>query len=160
MLNHVALLGRLAQDPELRQTNSGTPVASFDLAVQGYSKDAPADFIPVVCWDKTATFASQWLTKGRQIVVEGRLTARKYTDKDGNKRKTAEIVAENVYFGDSKRDGDGSNAYVNAMAPQQGYGSQTGYPPAPGGYATAQQSFPTSPPMYEEIDEDDGNLPF
>ena len=164
MLNHIVVMGRLTADPELRRTQSGTAVTSFTLAVDRDFKaengERETDFIPCVAWRGTAEFVQKYFSKGRMAVVAGRLQIRPWTDKDGNKRRSAEIVAENVYFGDSKRDGDGSNAYSNAMAPQQGYGSQTGYPPAPGGYATAQQSFPTAPPMYEEIDEDDGNLPF
>ena len=89
MFNHVGLLGRLAQEPEIRYTTGGTPVARFDLAVPVPSKkkDTPPDYIPVVCWDKWADFCGKYLTKGRQVVVEGRITTRKWQDNDGKHRK-------------------------------------------------------------------------
>ena len=112
MLNHIVIMGRLARDPELRRTQTGTPVASFRLAVDRDFKDKSTgerstDWIDVVAWRQTAEFVSRFFTKGRMAVVEGRLQMRDWTDKDGNKRTSAEVVAENVYFGDSKRDGDG-----------------------------------------------------
>lgn len=93
MYNHVGLLGRLAQEPELRYTQNGVPVASFDLAVQVPSKDknTPPDYIPIVCWQEQAEFVSRYLTKGRQIVVEGRLSTRKYTGSDGKNHKVVEV---------------------------------------------------------------------
>ncbi len=109
MLNKIFVMGRLTKNPELRRTGSGTPVASFTLAVdrdfksQGGEKET--DFIDIVAWRSTAEFVSKFFSKGRMAVVEGRLQIRDWTDKDGNKRKNAEIVADNVYFGDSKRDG-------------------------------------------------------
>ena len=166
MLNHIVVMGRLTKDPELRRTQNGTAVTSFSLACDRDYKpeggERETDFLDIVAWRSTAEFVQKYFSKGRMAVVAGRLQIRPWTDKDGNKRRSAEIVAENVYFGDSKRDGDGSNAYANAMAPQQGYGSQTGNPPAPAGYASAQQSFPTAPPAMDrldDLDEDDG-LPF
>lgn len=95
MFNHVGLLGRLAQEPEIRYTQSGIPVASFDLAVQVPSKDknTPPDYIPITCWDKQAEFAGRYLTKGRQIVVEGRLSTRKYTGSDEKTHKVVEVNA-------------------------------------------------------------------
>ena len=109
MLNHIVLMGRLCADPELRRTNSGTPVTSFTLAVdrdfKSQSGEKEADFVPVIAWRNTAEFVSKYFTKGRMAVVEGRLQLRDWTDKDGNKRRSAEVVADNVYFGDSKRDG-------------------------------------------------------
>ena len=110
MLNNVTLLGRLAQDPEIRTTQNGTKVASFDLAVPTYNKEAEPDYIPIVCWKATATFADRYLSKGRQIVVEGRIKTRKYKDKDGNNRKAVEVVAESLYFADSNKDGGQDNA--------------------------------------------------
>lgn len=106
-LNSVNLLGRLAQDPELRHTGNGTPVTSFDLAVNVPSADqnTAADFIPIVCWKNTAEFAERYLSKGRQIVVEGRIKTRKYTDRDGNNRKAVEVVASRLYFADSNNNG-------------------------------------------------------
>lgn len=108
MLNRIVIQGRLCADPELRRTNSGTPVTTVNVAVdrdfknQDGSRDT--DFIPVVAWKGTAEMLGKYFTKGRMIVVDGRLQIRDWTDKDGNKRRTAEIVANNVYFGDAKRD--------------------------------------------------------
>ena len=109
MLNKVFIMGRLTRDPELRRTQSGTAVASFTLAVERDFKDKETgarttDFIEVVAWRQAAEFVSRYFTKGRMAVVEGRLQIRDWTDKDGNKRRTAEIVTEQVYFGDSKRE--------------------------------------------------------
>ena len=107
MLNHIVLMGRLTRDPELRHTGNGIAVASFSLAVdrdfksQGGEKET--DFVDIVAWRSTADFVSKFFTKGRMAVVEGRLQLRDWTDKDGGKRRSAEVVAEHVYFGDSKR---------------------------------------------------------
>ena len=134
MLNRIIVMGRMTRDPELRRTNSGTAVASCTVAVdrdfKSQSGEKETDFIDVVAWRNTAEFVSKYFSKGRMAVVEGRLQIRDWTDKDGNKRRTAEIVADSVYFGDSKRDG----------------GYNPGYAPAPSG-------------GFSEI-EDDGNLPF
>lgn len=110
MLNKIMLMGRLTRDPELRYTQTGKPVASFTLAVDRDFKDKQSgertcDFINIVAWNHSAEFVSKYFTKGRMAVVEGRLQIRGWTDKDGNKRTIAEVVAENIYFGDSKRDG-------------------------------------------------------
>ena len=107
MLNHITVMGRLTRDPELRHTQSGVPVASFSIACDRDFKDKSTgeratDFIDVVAWRSTGEFASKYLTKGRMAVVSGRLQMRDWTDKEGNKRRSAEIVAENIYFGDSK----------------------------------------------------------
>ena len=115
MLNRVILMGRLTADPELRQTGSGISVATFRVAVdRNYqakgSAERQADFIPCVAWRQTAEFISKFFSKGRMIVVAGRLQIRNWEDKDGNKRRSAEVVADSVYFGDSKRDGDGGKA--------------------------------------------------
>lgn len=113
MLNHVTVMGRLTRDPELRRTGSGIAVASFTLAVdRDYKPDGgerECDFIDCVAWRQTGEFVSKYFGKGRMAVVDGRLQIRNWTDKDGNKRRSAEIVADNVYFGDSKKvsDGDG-----------------------------------------------------
>ena len=108
MLNHIVLMGRLCADPELRRTNSGTPVTSFTLAVdrdfKNQNGEKEADFVPVIAWRNTAEFVSKYFTKGRMAVVDGRLQMRNWTDNNGNKRTTAEVVAENVYFGDTKRE--------------------------------------------------------
>lgn len=109
MLNRIIVMGRLTRDPELRRTNSGNAVTSFTVAVdRGFktqSGDKETDFIDVVAWRNTAEFVSKYFSNGRMAVVEGRLQLRDWTDKEGNKRRTAEIVADSVYFGDSKRDG-------------------------------------------------------
>ena len=109
MLNRIIVMGRMTRDPELRRTNSGTAVASFTVAVdrdfKSQSGEKETDFIDVVAWRNTAEFVSKYFSKGRMAVVEGRLQLRDWTDKDGNKRRTAEIVTDSVYFGDSKRDG-------------------------------------------------------
>ena len=163
MLNKIFLMGRLARDPELRRTQSGTPVGSFRLAVDRDFKDKATgerstDWIDVVAWRQTAEFVSRYFTKGRMAVVEGRLQMRDWTDKEGNKRTSAEVVADNVYFGDSKRDGDGGGY-------SSGYG-QGGYAPAGGGYGAA----PSAPSgfggsdretdQFAELSDDDGDLPF
>lgn len=108
MLNSVNLLGRLADTPELRSAGAGTSVTSFDLAVNAPSKDreAPPEYIPIVCWGKTAEFACQYLTRGRQIVVEGRISTRKWTDADSKNRKAVEVTASRLHFADSNRAAD------------------------------------------------------
>lgn len=135
MLNKTFIMGRLTKDPELRRTQTGTPVASFTLAVDRDFKsqdgERATDFIECVAWKSTAEFVSKYFGKGRMAVVEGRLQVRNWTDKDGNKRKTTEVVADNVYFGDSKRE-ETNGSYGNYNAP----------------------------PQYAEIDDDDGDLPF
>ena len=155
MLNHITIMGRLVRDPELRRTGSGVAVASFRVAVdRDYSpKDGgerKADFIDCVAWRQTGEFISKYFAKGRMIVVDGRLEMRDWTDKDGNKRTSAEINVANAYFGDSKRDGDGGSFGGNT------YGSA---PAAPsfGGYS-APASAPTSD--FAMLDDDDAQLPF
>ena len=118
MLNHITIMGRLTKDPEMRRTGSGVAVTSFTIACDrdfGQNGQKETDFIEVTAWRNTAEFVSKYFTKGRMAVVYGRLQIRKWKDKDGNDRKTAEVVADNVYFGDSKK--DDSNSY-NA-APSQ-----------------------------------------
>ena len=109
MLNKIVIMGRMTRDPELRSTQTGTAVASFTLAVDRDMKDKQtgerkADFIDCVAWRQTGEFVSKHFSKGRMAVVEGRLQNREWTDKEGNKRRSSEIVADNVYFGDSKRE--------------------------------------------------------
>lgn len=114
MLNTITIMGRMTRDPELRRTESGIAVASFavacerDYAPQGGEKET--DFIDVVCWRSTAEFVEKYFTKGRMAVVTGRLQIRGWTDKEGNKRRSAEILADRVYFGDAKRDGDAQDS--------------------------------------------------
>ena len=120
MLNKVVLMGRLTKDPELRRTGSGTAVTSFSLACdrdfKSKSGDKDTDFIEVVAWKNTAEFVSKYFSKGRMAVVEGRLQIREWTDKAGNKRTTAEVVADNVYFADSKRSESDDNQKENFNA--------------------------------------------
>ena len=121
MLNHIVIMGRLTRDPELRRTGSGVAVTSFTLAVDRDipSKDGnrEADFIDCVAWRQTGEFVAKYFTKGRMAVVDGRLQIRSWTDKDGNKRKTAEVIADNVYFGDSRQESTGTESYSGYAAP-------------------------------------------
>ena len=168
MLNKVFIMGRLARDPELRRTQTGTAVASFTLAVDRDFKDKSTgeratDWIDVVAWRQTGEFVSRYFTKGRMAIVEGRLQIRDWTDKDGNKRRSAEVVADQVYFGDSKRDGDGggfSGGYSQGGYSQGGYqqGNHGGYsaPAAPSGYGAP----PADGDQFAELTDDDGELPF
>lgn len=153
MLNRIVLMGRLTRDPELRHTQAGTPVASFSLAVERDFKDKAtgektADFIDIVAWRQTAEFVSLFFTKGRMAVVEGRLQLRDWTDKDGNKRRSAEVVADNLYFGDSRRDNGGEGGSYT--------GGNSGYSAPAGGYAAPVGGASG----FAEIDEEDGDLPF
>ena len=111
MLNNVTIMGRLTADPELRKTGGGTSVTSFTIACERDFKtdgEKQADFFEVVAWKHTAEFVSKYFAKGRMAVVSGRLQTRSWTDKDGNKRKAVEVVADNVYFGDSKNANQGN----------------------------------------------------
>lgn len=129
MLNRCIIMGRMTYDPELRHTQAGKSVTSITLAVdrdfKGKNGEKETDFIDIVAWGNTAEFLCNYFSKGRMAVAEGRLQIRDWTDKDGGKRRSAEIVAERVYFADSKRD---------------------------------QET--TAPQAFEELDEDDGDLPF
>ena len=122
-LNHVSVQGRICNDIELRRTGSGTAVASFTLAVdRDFSKDKETDFFDVVCWKNTAEFVSKYFEKGRMIIVSGRLQSRSWTDKNDNKRKTVEIVADNAYFGDSKKSvGDKYESAMKQSEPEPDY---------------------------------------
>ena len=148
MLNRIILMGRLTRDPELRHTQTGTPVASFSLAVDRDFKDKSTgekatDFIDIVAWRSTAEFVSRFFTKGRLAVVEGRLQLRDWTDRDGNKRRSAEVVADNVYFGESKR--------------REG-GDMRGEPRHSSSYDAPAPSMGAS--AFSELGDDDGELPF
>lgn len=139
MLNHITIMGRLTKDPELRRTGSGVAVASFTVAVDRDfgSKDSgekETDFIDCVAWRQTGEFVNKYFSKGSMIVVSGRLQIRSWTDKDDNKRRNAEVVADNVYFGDSKK--DSVDKYETAM-----------------GNNSSLQDFAV-------LDGDDGMLPF
>lgn len=108
-MNRVVLLGRLTKDPELRYTQNNTPVCAFTLAVdRKFSKDDEADFIPIVTWQKTAEFCSKYFTKGRKVAVSGRLQTRNWEDNDGKKHWVTEVIADEVDFADSKKDGQSS----------------------------------------------------
>ncbi len=163
MLNHITLMGRLVRDPELRRTGSGIAVASFRIAVdRDYApKDGgerKADFIDCVAWRQTGEFISKYFTKGRMIVVDGRLEMREWTDKEGNKRISAEVNVDNAYFGDSKRDSDSGNAYGGNTYGGNSYGGNTYSAPAPsyGGY-----SAPAAPASdFAMLEDDDAQLPF
>lgn len=126
MLNKTIIQGRMTKDPELRHTQSGTAVSSFTLAVERDFKNQDgkkeADFINCVSWKGTAEFISRYFAKGRMAVVEGHLQSRRYQDKEGNQKTAIEVVAENVYFGDSKKDGNtpSMNADRNQDLPQNG----------------------------------------
>ena len=168
MLNHIVIMGRLARDPELRRTGSGIAVTSFTLAVDRdfAPKDGgerETDWIDCVAWRQTGEFVSKYFTKGRMAVVSGRLQIRTWTDKDGNKRRSAEVVADNVYFGDSKRDDHAGSAYGGYSAPVQNYGgSNGGYSaPAPAG-SYGSYGAPASAPAsdFAMLEEDDAQLPF
>ena len=164
MLNHIVIMGRLTRDPELRRTGSGIAVASFTVAVDrdfggrdGGEKET--DFIDCVAWRQTGEFVSKYFTKGRMIVVSGRLQIRSWTDKDGNKRRTAEVVADNCYFGDSKREGD--NAYGGNSFGGNSYGGNA-YGSAPAAPSFGGYSAPAGNPAsdFEMLDDDDAQLPF
>ena len=120
MLNKIIIMGRLTRDPELRRTGSGTAVTSFSLACdrdfKSQSGEKETDFIEVVAWKNAAEFVSKYFSKGRMAVVDGRLQIRDWTDKAGNKRTTAEVVADNVYFADSKRSESNDNQKENFNA--------------------------------------------
>ena len=155
MLNRIILMGRLTRDPELRRTGSGTPVTSFSLAVdrdfKSQSGEKETDFIDIVAWRSTAEFVSKYFTKGRMAVVEGRLQIRDWTDRDGGKRRSAEVVADNVYFGDSKRDGGSDFGAPPAYGAPASYGA-----PAAGRGAAPAGGMSD----FAEIGEEDGELPF
>ena len=195
MLNHIVLMGRLTRDPELRRTGSGVAVATFSIAVdRDFSNSATGeretDFIDIVTWRSTAEFVSKYFAKGRMAVVSGRLQIRTWNDKEGNKRRSAEVIADNVYFGDSRREGaeNGFNAYGNAPAgnapqyggnapayggnaPQYGgnapqYGGNApqyggnGYTPANNGYGYSAPQAPAPASDFAMIEDDDSQLPF
>ena len=151
MLNQIIIMGRLTRDPELRRTQSGTAVCSFSVAVdrdfKSQSGEKETDFIDVVAWRSTAEFVAKYFTKGRMAIVEGRLQIRPWTDKDGNNRRSAEVVADNIYFGDSKRDSAGDMGGYSAPA----------YTAPAGGYSAPVGG---SSSGFAEIDEEDGDLPF
>ena len=143
MLNHITIMGRMTRDPELRRTGSGIAVTSVTLAVDRdfAPKDGgerETDFIDVVCWRSTAEFVQKYFSKGSMAIASGRLQIRNYTDKDGNKRRAAEVLADNVYFGDSKR----TDSYTNSTL------------------ASANNSSSAPVQDFAPIEDDDAQLPF
>ena len=158
MLNRIIIMGRLTRDPELRRTQNGTAVTSFTLAVDRDFKnketgETACDFIDCVAWRSTAEFVNNYFTKGRMAIVEGKLQIRPWKDKDGNNRRSAEVIVDTMYFGDSKRDSaaQGSSNYA------PGYGADNGYSAPANSYGSPSSA---GPPEFAEIDDVDGELPF
>ena len=150
MLNVCTIMGRLTRDPELRRTGSGVAVASFTVAVDRdfgsrESGERETDFIDCVAWRQTGEFVSKYFTKGSMAVISGRLQMRNWTDKDGNKRRSSEVVADNVYFGEKKQqEQSGHTGFV----PNNKIPGATGY------------SAPSTPGDYARLEDDDAQLPF
>ena len=153
MLNHITIMGRLTRDPELGYTQSQTPVASFTLAVDRDfgSRDGgekQTDFIDCVAWRQTAEFVSKYFTKGSMAGVSGRLQIRDWTDRDGGKRRSAEVVVDNMYFGESRRrDGDSGDSRSSSYS---SYGNS----------GSAGKSSAPAASAFSELDDGDGELPF
>ena len=142
MLNHIVIMGRLTREPEYRTTGNGTSVVNFTVAVDrdfsGQDAEKETDFIDCVAWRKTAEFVTRYIRKGAMVVVSGRLQIRSWTDKDGNRRRTAEVIADSVYFGESKKSAE-SNTGVST-------GNSFDAPAAAQDYAV--------------LEDDDAQLPF
>ena len=152
MLNPIAVMGRLTRDAELRYTQSQTPVASFTLAVDRDcgSRDGgekQTDFIDCVAWRQTAEFVSKYFTKGRMAVVSGRLQIRDWTDREGGKRRSAEVVVDNIYFGESRRRDSSEGSSYDSRSSYSSYEAPRSASPAP-----------SSP--FSDLDDGDGELPF
>ena len=152
MLNHITIMGRLTRDPELRYTQSQTPVASFTLAVDrdfgnrdGGEKQT--DFIDCVAWSSTAEFVSKYFQKGSMAVVSGRLQIRDWTDREGGKRRSAEVVVDNIYFGESRRRDSSEGSSYDSRSSYSSYEAPRSASPAP-----------SSP--FSDLDDGDGELPF
>lgn len=146
MLNHITIMGRLTRDPEIRQTQGGTPVTSFSLAVERDFKEKGSDeratdFIDVTAWRSAAEFVGKYFAKGRMVVVDGRLQMREWTDKEGNKRRSFEVVAEHVYFGDTKQEPGESKSASSTKK-------------------ETKKKAPTAPTADADDEEEDGDLPF
>jgi len=182
MLNHITIMGRLTRDPELRRTGSGIAVTSFTVAVDrdyksGSSNEKEVDFIDCVAWRQAGEFVAKYFTKGRMIVVSGALQIRSWTDKDGNKRRTAEVNVSNAYFGDSKNESANTQQAINPYLPPAPPTSAPGYAPSPapsygapapayqdpayGGYsAPAPGGYSAPSSDFAMLDDDDAQLPF
>ena len=152
MLNHITIMGRLTRDPELRYTQSQTPVASFTLAVDRDfgSRDGgekQTDFIDCVAWRQTAEFVSKYFQKGSMAVVSGRLQIRDWTDREGGKRRSAEVVIDNIYFGESRR---------RESSEGNSYDSRSSY----SSYEAPRSASPAPSSPFSDLDDGDGELPF
>ena len=161
MLNHITIMGRLTRDPELRSTQSGVSVTSFTVAVDRDfggrdGGERQTDFIDCVAWRQTGEFVSKYFHKGSMIVVSGRLQSRKWQDRDGNNRTNWEVIAENVYFGESRRDSESNGSYGSYDSNRGGYDSNRGS----GSYDSSPRSSAPAPSAFSELDDGDGELPF
>ncbi|MCR5136886.1 MAG: single-stranded DNA-binding protein [Oscillospiraceae bacterium] len=167
MLNHIVIMGRLTRDPELRYTQSQIPVASFTVAVDRDfggrdGAERQTDFFDCSAWRSTGEFVSKYFRKGSMIVVSGRMQSRKFQDRDGNNRTAWDIQADNVYFGESKRDNDsqGSGYGPSGYSSQNSYSNSQNSYSAPSGFGGQNAAAPqVSPSPFEDL-EDDGDLPF
>ena len=158
MLNHITIMGRLTREPELLTTQSGVSVTSFTVAVDRDfggrdGGERQTDFIDCVAWRSTGEFVSRYFHKGSMIVVSGRLQSRKWQDREGNNRTSWEVTADNVYFGESRRDSDSNRADSYSG---NTYSSNSGY----SSYGSAPSSAPASTGGFTELDDGDGELPF
>ena len=160
MLNHITIMGRMTRDPELRRTGSGVAVANFCLAVDRdiankESGEKETDFIDCVAWRGTGEFVSKYFTKGSMAIVSGKLQIRNWTDKDGNKRRSAEVMADSVYFGDSKKSSEGNSTY---QAPNTSNAYAGGFEDT---LAYAQQLMArNNQSEFTMLEGDDAQLPF
>ncbi len=160
MLNHIIVMGRLTRDPELRYTQTQTPVVSFTVAVDRDfggrdNRERQTDFIDCVAWRSTAEFVSKYFQKGSMAVVSGRLQIRDWTDREGGKRRSAEIVADNVYFGESKRSRE-EGQYAGGSSASGGYAPRS----ASGAFDAGFSDAPAGDSAFSELDDGDGDLPF
>ena len=165
MLNHITIMGRLTRDPELRTTQAGVSVTSFTVAVDRDfggrdGGERQTDFIDCVAWRQTGEFVSKYFHKGSMIVVSGRLQSRKWQDRDGNNRTSWEVNADNVYFGESRRDGDSNRSYGDNRADSysNNYSSNSGS--YGGGYDSGRTGAPAPSNTFVDLDDGDGELPF
>ena len=161
MLNHITIMGRLTRDPELRRTGSGIAVTNFTLAVDrdynpkdGEQKEV--DYIDCIAWRASAEFVAKYFSKGRMAVVAGKLRIRNWTDKDGNKRRSAEVETDSVYFGDSKKSDQGNSTYQSDYGPQASRSAYAETEALIAKYAAqgAQQN------DFAMLEGEDGQLPF
>lgn len=165
MLNHIVLMGRLTRDPEQRRTSNGTAVTSFSIAVErdgkGQNGQKETDFIDIVTWQNTAEYVSKYFSKGRMAVVSGRLQMRQWTDKNGNKRIAAEVVADSVYFGDSRPQQETPATQSPGYYPPGNF-QPPAQPPIqfPESPAPNFSTIPDTPPEFSQMDLNDDQLPF